>query len=157
MRHSSDSRVLAIDGGTTGMTALLVDHSGVITSIGYQEFDQHFPHDGWVEHDLGQMWSATLKATELALADHEQRHGTKPEIVSIGITNQRETICFWDRETLGSPRRAIVWQDRRTAQLCADMKAKGLEPRIRELTGLRLDPYFSGSKIAWVKENDPMT
>lgn len=157
MRHSSDSRVLAIDGGTTGMTALLVDHSGVITSIGYQEFDQHFPHDGWVEHDLGQMWSATLKATELALADHEQRQGAKPEIVSIGITNQRETICFWDRETLGSPRRAIVWQDRRTAQLCSDMKDQGLEPRIRELTGLRLDPYFSGSKIAWVKENDPMT
>lgn len=139
------------------MTALLVNHSGDITSIGYQEFEQHFPHDGWVEHDLGQMWSATLKATELALADHEKRHGVKPEIVSIGITNQRETICFWDRETLGSPRRAIVWQDRRTAQLCADMKDRGLEPRIHELTGLRLDPYFSGSKIAWVKENDPTT
>lgn len=157
MLHSDNSRVLAIDAGTTGMTALLVNHAGEITSFGYQEFDQHFPQDGWVEHDLGQMWSATLKATDLALADHEQRHNAKPEIASIGITNQRETICFWDRETLGSPRRAIVWQDRRTAGLCADMKERGLEPRIQELTGLRLDPYFSGSKITWVKDNDPTT
>ena len=142
------------------MTALLIDHSGAITSIGYQEFEQHFPQDGWVEHDLGQMWSATLKATELALKDHAANNPgspTRPDIVAVGIANQRETICFWDRETLGSPRRAIVWQDRRTAGICAQMRERGLEPRIRELTGLRLDPYFSGSKISWVKENDPTT
>lgn len=151
----SNARVLAIDGGTTGMTALLVDHEGVITSTGYQEFPQHFPEEGWVEHDLGEMWSATLMAVEKATSAHKAAHGTAPEIISIGITNQRETLCMWDRETLGSPRRAIVWQDRRTADICADMKLQGLEPTISRLTGLRLDPYFSASKLVWIRENEP--
>lgn len=157
MSSASQQRVLAIDGGTTGMTALLVDHSGDITSTGYREFPQHFPQEGWVEHDLGEMWSATLEAIETALRSHTSRYGSAPEIVSVGITNQRETICFWDRETLGAPRRAIVWQDRRSAELCSALKVQGLEPKVTQLTGLRLDPYFSGTKISWVKENDPRT
>ena len=104
--------ILSIDAGTTGITALVVDGSASIIAQGYREYPQHFPADGWVEHDLSEMWSATLAAAREALA------ATDATIVAIGITNQRETVCFWDRETLGSPRRAIVWQDRRTAAMC---------------------------------------
>jgi glycerol kinase len=148
-------RVLAIDAGTTGMSALLVDRQGIITGLGYQEFPQHFPEEGWVEHDLGQIWAATLSAVESVLHNHQSQYGAAPNIVSVGITNQRETVCLWDRETLGSPRRAIVWQDRRTADLCATMKAQGLEPKVSQLTGLRLDPYFSATKLVWIRENEP--
>jgi glycerol kinase len=154
--HPSD-RVLAIDAGTTGLTALLVSHEGLITAKGYQEFPQHFPHESWVEHDLGEMWKATLEATKMALAAHNSEHGSAPRIVAVGITNQRETACFWDRETLGSPRRAIVWQDRRSADICQRLINTGVEARIREITGLRLDPYFTATKLMWVKENDPHT
>jgi glycerol kinase len=129
----------------------------MITAKGYQEFPQHFPHEGWVEHDLGEMWKATLEATKLALAEHSSEHGSTPRIVAVGITNQRESACFWDRETLGSPRRAIVWQDRRSADICQKLIDGGVEGRVRELTGLRLDPYFTGTKLMWVKENDPHT
>lgn len=151
----ANERVLAIDAGTTGMTAILVDHEGVITSTGYREFPQHFPVEGWVEHDLGEIWAATLAAIEIALGAHQQTFEKTPNIVSVGITNQRETVCLWDRETLGSPRRAIVWQDRRTAQMCAVMKDQGLEPTVVRLTGLRLDPYFSATKLAWIRINEP--
>jgi glycerol kinase len=154
--HSSD-HVLAIDAGTTGVTALLVSHDGLITAKGYQEFPQHFPQEGWVEHDLGEMWNATLTATKLALAAHVAEYDSPAHIVSVGITNQRETACFWDRETLGSPRRAIVWQDRRSSAMCQRLAETGVEPRVRELTGLRLDPYFTATKLMWVKENDPRT
>jgi glycerol kinase len=154
--HSSD-RILAIDAGTTGLTALLVSHEGLITAKGYQEFPQHFPQEGWVEHDLGEMWKATLAATQLALAAHTAEHGSPPRIIAVGITNQRETACFWDRETLGSPRRAIVWQDRRSADICQRLIDSGIENRVREITGLRLDPYFTATKLMWVKENDPHT
>jgi glycerol kinase len=143
--------VLAIDAGTTGVTALVVDSSAAIIARGYQEFPQHFPDDGWVEHDLAQMWSATVSATAAALS------GTDAVIRAVGITNQRETVCFWDRETLGSPRRAIVWQDRRTAATCEAMTAAGHFDRVQELTGLRLDPYFSATKIDWVRQHDPQT
>ncbi|MDQ5974971.1 MAG: glycerol kinase [Actinomycetota bacterium] len=143
--------ILSIDAGTTGITALVVDGSASIIAQGYREYPQHFPADGWVEHDLSEMWSATLAAAREALA------ATDATIVAIGITNQRETVCFWDRETLGSPRRAIVWQDRRTAAMCDELRSAGHEARVVELTGLRLDPYFSGTKIAWVRENDPQT
>lgn len=143
--------ILAIDAGTTGVTALLVDSSGQVRHSGYAEFTQHFPADGRVEHDLGEIWSATLAATSSALSEC-----TEP-VTALGITNQRETICFWDRETLGAPRPAIVWQDRRTAGMCQSMRELGLEPEISARTGLRLDPYFSATKIAWVRENDPET
>lgn len=154
--HPHD-RVLAIDAGTTGLTALLVSHEGLITAKGYQEFPQHFPQEGWVEHDLGEMWNATLVATKMAVNAHIAEHGSEPRIVAVGITNQRETACFWDRETLGAPRRAIVWQDRRSTDICQRLIESGIESRVRDLTGLRLDPYFTATKLTWVKENDAHT
>lgn len=143
--------VLAIDAGTTGVTALVVDASGRIVAQGTQEFAQHFPADGWVEHDLGEIWQATLASVRAA------RSAFTGRIVAVGITNQRETVAFWDRETLGAPRRAIVWQDRRTADHCRALRDAGHEPLVRQVTGLRLDPYFSATKIAWVREHDPAT
>jgi glycerol kinase len=143
--------ILSLDCGTTGVTALIVGTDARILARGYREFPQHFPADGWVEHDPGEIWAATLEATREALAASPQ----PPD--AVGITNQRETVCFWDRETLGAPRRAIVWQDRRTAALCDELRTAGHEPRITALTGLRLDPYFSGTKIAWVRDHDPST
>ena len=154
---NSSAHVLAIDAGTTGMTALLLNQDGEISAYGYTEFPQYFPSDGWVEHDLTEIWSATLEAITAALAAFHDSWSKAPTIAAVGITNQRETICFWDRETLGAPRPAIVWQDRRTARICADLISQGYEDRVRELTGLRLDPYFSATKIAWVRENDPNT
>ena len=143
--------ILAIDAGTTGVTALVVAGSGAVIARGYAEFPQHFPDDGWVEHDPGEIWAATLQAAKAALG------ATDAAIIAVGITNQRETVCFWDRETLGAARRAIVWQDRRTAAMCESLRADGHEAMVRARTGLRLDPYFSGTKIAWVREHDPLT
>src|SRR6201982_3885004 len=102
--------ILAIDAGTTGVTALVVTPEGAIAAKGYQEFAQHFPQPGWVEHSPEEIWQATLEATRAVLKSHDAA-----DLTALGITNQRETILLWDRETLGSPRRAIVWQDRRTA------------------------------------------
>ncbi|MDO7869307.1 glycerol kinase GlpK [Nocardioides jiangxiensis] len=144
--------VLAIDAGTTGVTAVVVDPDGSIAAKGYQEFAQHFPQPGWVEHTPEEIWQATLEATREVLARVDAS-----ALTGVGITNQRETIVLWDRETLGSPRRAIVWQDRRTAEICDRLKAAGHEERISELTGLRLDPYFSGTKLTWLRENEPHT
>ena len=144
--------ILAIDAGTTGITALVVDQDATILARGYREFTQHFPADGWVEHDLGEMWAATLEAVREALAALPDG---SPDLVAVGITNQRETVCLWDRETLGSPRRAIVWQDRRTASLCETLREDGHEPLVVERTGLRLDPYFSASKLAWLRSHEP--
>ena len=144
--------VLAIDAGTTGVTALVVTPQGRIAARGYQEFAQHFPRPGWVEHSPEEIWQATLEATQAAL-----RGWDAADLTAIGITNQRETVLLWDRETLGSPRRAIVWQDRRTAEICARLRDAGHEPRVSELTGLRLDPYFSGTKLTWLAEHEPNT
>lgn len=141
--------LLAIDAGTTGITALVVDDHARVLARGYAEFEQHYPAEGQVEHDLGQMWAATLAATRAAL------EATDAELVAVGVTNQRETACLWDRETLGSPRRAIVWQDRRTAALCESMREDGHEPLVVERTGLRLDPYFTATKLAWIRAHDP--
>jgi glycerol kinase len=141
--------VLAIDAGTTGVTALVVTEDGRIGSRGYQEFPQHFPEPGWVEHEPEEIWQATLAACRAALA------GADHEPTVIGITNQRETAVLWDRRTLAAPRRAIVWQDRRTAALCERLRGAGHETRVTELTGLRLDPYFTGTKLAWLAANDP--
>ena len=144
--------VLAIDAGTTGVTALVVTADGTIAAKGYQEFAQHFPQPGWVEHSPEEIWQATLEATKAALTAYDG-----PRVMALGITNQRETVLLWDRETLGSPRRAIVWQDRRTADICDRLRDEGHEDRVRELTGLRLDPYFSGTKLTWLRENEPNT
>src|SRR4051812_41972251 len=144
--------VLAIDAGTTGVTALVVTPDGRIAARGYQEFAQHFPRPGWVEHVPEEIWQATLAATRAVLAAYDPS-----DLRAVGITNQRETVLLWDRETLGSPRPAIVWQDRRTAAICERLRGDGHEERVAELTGLRLDPYFSGTKLTWLKENEPHT
>jgi glycerol kinase len=141
--------ILAIDAGTTGVTALVVTEDGRIAARGYQEFAQHFPQPGWVEHAPEEIWQATLAACSAALgADSEPP-------TAIGITNQRETAVLWDRGSLAAPRRAIVWQDRRTSQICDQLRDAGHEPRVTELTGLRLDPYFTGTKLTWLADNDP--
>src|SRR4051812_20214843 len=142
--------VLAIDAGTTGVTALVVGDDGSIRARGYEEFPQHFPRPGWVEHEPEQIWQATLEACRLAVAAAADDRPT-----AIGLTNQRETAVLWERRTLAAPRRAIVWQDRRTSGICERLRESGQEPRVAELTGLRLDPYFTGTKLTWLAENDP--
>jgi glycerol kinase len=140
--------VLAIDAGTTGVTALVVTEDGRVAARGYQEFAQHFPRPGWVEHEPEEIWAATLSACRDAL----ERAEAEPK--AVGITNQRETAVLWDRSTLSAPRRAVVWQDRRTTSVCDRLREAGHEPRVSELTGLRLDPYFTGTKLTWLAEND---
>jgi glycerol kinase len=144
--------LLALDAGTTGITALVVDEQARVRARGYREFPQHFPADGWVEHDLGQMWSATVEAVREALSVADP---LDLELVAVGLTNQRETVCLWDRETLGASRRAIVWQDRRSSSICEAMRDAGHEPLVSARTGLRLDPYFSATKLTWIRENEP--
>ena len=141
--------ILALDAGTTGVTALVVSDSGAVISRGYREFLQYFPEPGFVEHEPEEIWQATVAAATEALSQ------TTTPLSAIGITNQRETIVLWDKHTLRSPRKAIVWQDRRTAELVQQLKASGLEPRIQKLTGLGLDPYFSSSKLLWLSINEP--
>jgi len=136
--------ILALDQGTTGSRALLIDQDGTILGQAYREFRQHFPQPGWVEHDAEELFRSTLDAAREALA----RSGARPE--GIGITNQRETIVVWDRRTLRAVAPAIVWQDRRTAERCRELKAEGMEPLVRERTGLLLDPYFSATKLEWI-------
>ncbi|MEU7891543.1 glycerol kinase GlpK [Nonomuraea sp. NPDC049152] len=141
--------VLAIDAGTTGVTALVVTDEGRVESRAYQEFPQHFPHPGWVEHTPEEIWQATLAACRTAL------DAASAAPTCVGLTNQRETAVLWDRRTLAAPRRAIVWQDRRTAEICARLREAGHEPRVSELTGLRLDPYFTATKLTWLAAHDP--
>jgi glycerol kinase len=141
--------VLAIDAGTTGVTALVVDEDGRVLSRGYREFAQLFPRPGWVEHEPDDIWTATVAACREALA------GTDQQPTCVGITDQRETAVVWDRRTRQAPRPAIVWQDRRTTGVCDRLRSEGVEPRVAELTGLRLDPYFTGTKFAWLAEHEP--
>src|SRR3954454_20020529 len=133
--------ILAIDAGTTGVTALVVADDARVLARGYEEFPQHFPRPGWVEHEPEEIWQATLAACRQALEAHRDRE--RP--TAIGITNQRETAVVWNRRTLAAPRRAIVWQDRRTTAICDKLRAAGHEERVQQLTGLRLDPYFTGT------------
>ncbi len=140
--------VLALDVGTTGVTALVVSETGAVLSRGYEEFPQHFPRPGWVEHEPEEIWQATLAAARTALAASSQ------PVTCVGVTNQRETAVLWDRSTLAAPRRAIVWQDRRTTALCEARKDAGQEERVAELTGLRVDPYFTATKLCWLAQND---
>ncbi len=144
------SRVLGIDAGTTGVTALVVSDDARVVAKGYREFPQHFPRPGWVEHDAGEIWHATLDAVGDALG--KARIGAK-DLSAIGITNQRETTLLWDRATLTPAHNAIVWQDRRTAERCDELRAE--EPRLRARTGLVLDAYFSATKIEWQLGNVP--
>ncbi|MFV0523970.1 MAG: glycerol kinase GlpK [Acidimicrobiales bacterium] len=136
--------VLSLDAGTTGIRALTVDTSGGVTRVAYRELTQHFPRPGWVEHDLDEIWRLTLEVIDEVMA------GVTEPVAAIGITNQRETVAAWDART-GRPRhRAIVWQDRRTADRCARHEADGHLDTVRSATGLVLDPYFSGTKFAWM-------
>src|SRR5947207_4269401 len=144
--------VVAVDQGTTGTTVLVFDRQGRVVGRGYSEFTQHYPRPGWVEHDAEEIWRVSLGAVREALggAGVEAR-----ELRAVGVTNQRETVVAWERAT-GSPLgRAIVWQDRRTAPACDELKARGLEETVRERTGLVLDPYFSGTKLKWLLDNTP--
>ena len=142
--------VLSLDEGTTGATAVAVGMDGQVRGKGYSEITQHYPQPGWVEHDAEEIWSAVQGSARGAL----HAAGAKPsDVRAIGITNQRETLVAWDRKTLKPLTRAIVWQDRRTADECARLRDAGHEKRVREVTGLVLDPYFTATKLAWVMKN----
>ncbi|MEM6638171.1 MAG: glycerol kinase GlpK [Pseudomonadota bacterium] len=142
--------VLAIDQGTTSSRAMIFDEKRAIAAVAQQEFPQHFPASGWVEHDPADLWATTASVCRAAI----ERAGARPgDIAAIGITNQRETVVVWDKETGKPVHNAIVWQDRRTADMCQRLKADGHEPMVTEKTGLLLDPYFSGTKLAWILDN----
>jgi glycerol kinase len=149
--------VLSIDAGTTGVTALVVADDTTILGRGYAEFAQHFPQPGWVEHWPEEIWQSTLAAVSAAVEAAEERSGKPVALAALGLTNQRETAVFWDRASLAAARPAIVWQDRRSAKLCEQLHDVGHEPEVSRLTGLRLDPYFTATKLAWVRDNDPRT
>jgi glycerol kinase len=139
--------VLALDQGTTGSTALVVDPDGEVRGRGYAELPQHFPRPGWVEHDPEQIWLTTVQALRQALSAAGAQPG---EVAAVGITNQRETTILWERGSGRPIHPAIVWQCRRTAGLCDQLKSEGAEPEFRRKTGLVLDAYFSGTKIRWL-------
>jgi len=140
--------ILAIDQGTTGTTCLVFDREGRVRGRAYSEFEQFFPRPGWVEHDANEIWEVTRRVAAEAIAD-----AGGPELEAIGITNQRETVVAWDPQTGEPLHRALVWQDRRTADRCEELKLAGHEPLVRERTGLTIDPYFSGTKIEWLLRN----
>jgi glycerol kinase len=145
MRH-----VIAIDQGTTGSTVLVLDEKLQVRGRGYQEFRQIYPRPGWVEHDPEDIWSSVTTALAAAMQGIDAA-----SVAAIGITNQRETAVIWDRKTGKAAHNAIVWQDRRTADRCAELKANGKEARVKQLTGLTIDPYFSGTKVSWMLHNVP--
>jgi glycerol kinase len=142
--------ILAIDQGTTGTTCLVFDGEGAVAGRAYSEFEQFFPRPGWVEHDAEEIWEVTRRVAREALAAAEVDGS---ELDAIGITNQRETVVAWDPDSGEPIHRALVWQDRRTADRCAELKHAGHEPLVRERTGLTIDPYFSGTKVEWLLRN----
>jgi glycerol kinase len=144
------THVLAIDQGTTSTRAIVFDAKMQVVATAQEEFPQHFPASGWVEHDPEDLWSTTLATCRAALASSGV---TASGIAAIGITNQRETTLVWDRETGKPVHRAIVWQDRRTADTCRSLRDAGHEPMVTAQTGLLLDPYFSGTKLAWILDH----
>ena len=144
--------VLSLDEGTTGATSVAVGMDGIVRGKGYAEITQHFPQPGLVEHDAEEIWAAVQQSARQALA----ASGAGPrDVVAIGIANQRETLVVWDRRTLKPLARAIVWQDRRTAADCVRLREAGHEARVREVTGLVIDPYFTATKLAWVISHVP--
>ncbi|HEX9794390.1 MAG TPA: glycerol kinase GlpK [Planctomycetota bacterium] len=147
-----DQLVLAIDQGTTSTRAILFDGAGQMRGSGQQEFVQHYPQQGWVEHDADEIWSATLNVCQQALA---WAKAPAPGIAALGITNQRETVVVWERASGRPIHRALVWQDRRTADACRSLRQAGHETRVQELTGLLLDPYFSATKLGWILDEVP--
>jgi glycerol kinase len=144
--------ILAIDEGTTGVTCLVIGKDGAVHGRAYSEFTQHFPRPGWVEHDAEEIWDVTRRVARVAAA----HAGVGLEgITGIGITNQRETIVVWDRQTGRPIHRALVWQDGRTADACRALKEAGHEPEVRRRTGLVIDPYFSATKLSWLLDHVP--
>ena len=144
------SFVLALDQGTTSSRALVFDHAGAVRAVAQQEFRQIFPQPGWVEHDAGEIWATQSGVMHEALA----RAGIGArDVAAIGITNQRETTVLWDRATGQPVAHAIVWQDRRTASLCDELRAAGHAGMIARKTGLVLDAYFSGTKLKWLLDH----
>ncbi|MBL9218796.1 MAG: glycerol kinase GlpK [Opitutaceae bacterium] len=144
--------ILALDQGTTSSRAIVFDRRGRAVATAQQEFAQHYPQPGWVEHDPRDLWASTRRTALGAVAEANL---TGRAIAALGLTNQRETTLLWDRRTGRPLHRAIVWQDRRTAAACALLKRRGLEPLFRKKTGLLLDPYFSGTKLAWLLDHVP--
>jgi len=144
--------ILALDQGTTSSRAILFDDTGKVCSMAQREFQQHFPKPGWVEHDANEIWQSQLMVAKDAIRNAGV---VAADIKAIGITNQRETTVLWDRATGRPLHRAIVWQDRRTATLCEQLRAAGHEELFRSRTGLLLDPYFSGTKLKWLLDNVP--
>jgi glycerol kinase len=144
--------ILAIDQGTTGTTCLVIDRDGQVRGRAYSEFTQHFPRPGWVEHDANEIWDVTRRVARVAAAHAGTTIG---ELAGIGITNQRETIVLWDRETGEPVHHALVWQDGRTTDVCRAMKDAGHEEDVRARTGLVIDPYFSATKLAWLLDHVP--
>jgi glycerol kinase len=142
--------VLAIDQGTTSTRAIVFDREARPVAVAQRELEQHYPERGWVEHDPERIWQDTLDVARAALAEVDAER-----VAAIGITNQRETVVVWDRASGEPIHRAIVWQDRRTTEECARLKADGAEALVRERTGLLLDPYFSATKIAWILDRVP--
>lgn len=144
------SYILALDQGTTSSRAIIFDREGNSLAVAQKEFEQHFPQSGWVEHDAGEIWSSQVGVATEAMS----RAGLRPrDIAGIGITNQRETTVVWDRKTGKPIHNAIVWQDRRTAGFCDQLKEDGYEELFRKKTGLLLDSYFSGTKVRWILDN----
>jgi len=142
--------ILAIDQGTTGTTCLVFDENVELLGRAYRELEQHFPRPGWVEHDPAEIWDGVQAVAAAALDDA----GTGArDLQAIGITNQRETVVVWDPDTGEPLHRALVWQDRRTASRCDELREAGHEGAIRRRTGLRIDPYFSATKIEWLLSN----
>ncbi|MDR2122494.1 MAG: glycerol kinase GlpK [Flavobacteriaceae bacterium] len=144
--------ILALDQGTTSSRAILFNHRGEIVSVAQKDYTQHFPKPGWVEHDPEEIWSSQISVAAETIA---KKGITGLDVAAIGITNQRETTIVWDRETSEPVYNAIVWQDRRTAKYCDELKAQGLTDEIRQKTGLILDAYFSGTKVKWILDNVP--
>jgi glycerol kinase len=142
--------ILAIDQGTTGTNCLVFDEGAELVGQAYREFAQHFPRPGWVEHDPREIWQTTVAVAGAALQDADARPG---DLTAMGITNQRETVCVWDADSGEPLHNAIVWQDRRTAPRCEQLRAEGHEALVRARTGLVLDPYFSATKIEWLLEH----
>jgi glycerol kinase len=146
------THVLALDQGTTSSRSILFDAAGSLVAVAQREFTQYFPHSGWVEHDAEEIWATQAATITEVLA---RARLTAADVAAIGITNQRETTVLWDRATGRPVARAIVWQDRRTAAVCARLKAAGHEAEVRRRTGLLIDPYFSATKLAWLLDSDP--
>ena len=145
-----DKYIMALDAGTTSNRCILFDHQGNIVSMAQKEFRQFFPNPGWVEHDANEIWSTQLGVAVEAM---NMINAKAEDIAAIGITNQRETVIMWNKETGEPICNAIVWQCRRTSGIADELKARGLEEKFKQKTGLIIDAYFSATKIKWILDN----